>query len=63
MKVNPKKPLLTVCGTPTYVAPEILAENGYGLEVDNWAAGVICYIPLCGFPPFRNKPQSDSAIR
>jgi len=45
------------------VAPEILAETGYGLEVDNWAAGVICYILLCGFPPFRNKPQSDSAIR
>lgn len=27
------RPLLTVCGTPTYVAPEILAETGYGLKV------------------------------
>ncbi|XP_053199618.1 serine/threonine-protein kinase DCLK2-like [Scomber japonicus] len=48
-------PLYTVCGTPTYVAPEIIAETGYGLKVDIWAAGVINYILLCGFPPFRSE--------
>uniref|UniRef100_A0A4W4FYS3 Serine/threonine-protein kinase DCLK2 n=1 Tax=Electrophorus electricus TaxID=8005 RepID=A0A4W4FYS3_ELEEL len=48
-------PLHTVCGTPTYVAPEIIAELGYGLKVDIWAAGVITYILLCGFPPFRSE--------
>ncbi|XP_042324666.1 serine/threonine-protein kinase DCLK2 isoform X1 [Sceloporus undulatus] len=54
-------PLYTVCGTPTYVAPEIIAETGYGLKVDIWAAGVITYILLCGFPPFRseNNVQED----
>ncbi|XP_075806476.1 serine/threonine-protein kinase DCLK2 isoform X4 [Microtus pennsylvanicus] len=54
-------PLYTVCGTPTYVAPEIIAETGYGLKVDVWAAGVITYILLCGFPPFRseNNLQED----
>ncbi|KAM9857009.1 serine/threonine-protein kinase DCLK2 [Aulostomus maculatus] len=52
-------PLYTVCGTPTYVAPEIIAESGYGLKVDIWAAGVITYILLCGFPPFR----SDSNLQ
>uniref|UniRef100_A0A8C3A0Z4 Serine/threonine-protein kinase DCLK2 n=1 Tax=Cyclopterus lumpus TaxID=8103 RepID=A0A8C3A0Z4_CYCLU len=48
-------PLYTVCGTPTYVAPEIIGETGYGLKVDIWAAGVITYILLCGFPPFRSE--------
>ncbi|XP_061524899.1 serine/threonine-protein kinase DCLK2-like isoform X4 [Phycodurus eques] len=48
-------PLYTVCGTPTYVAPEIIAETGYGLKVDIWAAGIIAYILLCGFPPFRSE--------
>ncbi|KAF5902167.1 serine/threonine-protein kinase DCLK2-like isoform X5, partial [Clarias magur] len=48
-------PLYTVCGTPTYVAPEIIAESGYGVKVDIWAAGVITYILLCGFPPFRSE--------
>ncbi|XP_029287909.1 serine/threonine-protein kinase DCLK2 isoform X2 [Cottoperca gobio] len=54
-------PLYTVCGTPTYVAPEIISESGYGLKVDIWAAGVITYILLCGFPPFRseNNMQED----
>uniref|UniRef100_A0A674JLL5 Serine/threonine-protein kinase DCLK2 n=1 Tax=Terrapene triunguis TaxID=2587831 RepID=A0A674JLL5_9SAUR len=56
-----EEPLYTVCGTPTYVAPEIIAETGYGLKVDIWAAGVITYILLCGFPPFRseNNLQED----
>lgn len=59
MKVT--SPIFTICGTPTYVAPEILSEEGYGLEVDVWAAGVILYIMLCGFPPFRspNRKQTE----
>nr|XP_061811876.1 serine/threonine-protein kinase DCLK1-like isoform X2 [Nerophis lumbriciformis] len=51
--------LYTVCGTPTYVAPEIVAEKGYGLKVDVWAAGVITYILLCGFPPFNCSDDQE----
>ncbi|XP_026809417.1 serine/threonine-protein kinase GE16371 [Rhopalosiphum maidis] len=58
-KVN--EPLYMVCGTPTYVSPEILTQDGYGVKIDIWAAGVILYILLCGFPPFvsENNIQED----
>uniref|UniRef100_A0A8C6P545 Serine/threonine-protein kinase DCLK2 n=1 Tax=Nothobranchius furzeri TaxID=105023 RepID=A0A8C6P545_NOTFU len=55
-------PLYAVCGTPTYVAPEIIAETGYGLKVDIWAAGIITYILLCGFPPFRSSGEDQEAL-
>jgi serine/threonine protein kinase len=51
-----KKKLTDKCGTPIYVAPEILSGDGYGLEVDVWSLGVVFYILLCGYAPF----QSDN---
>lgn len=45
----------TICGTPNYIAPEILEEQGHSYEVDIWSVGVIMYALLFGKPPFEDN--------
>lgn len=46
----------TVCGTPNYIAPEILdGKSGHSYEVDIWSIGVICYTLIVGKPPFETQ--------
>ena len=56
----------TACGSPNYVAPEVLLNEmrGYTFVVDMWSVGVIVYVLLCGFCPFfdENTPALFKAI-
>ena len=57
-KVKGTKKML-VCGTPEYIAPEVLSKVPYGAPCDMWSIGIITYILLGGYPPFQEKNQKD----
>eukprot|EP01135_Chromosphaera_perkinsii_P004244 Nk52_evm33s272 gene=Nk52_evmTU33s272 len=47
-----KDSVKTICGTPAYIAPEILSGKGYGNKIDVYACGILCFELLTGHSPF-----------
>ncbi|TYK09801.1 CBL-interacting serine/threonine-protein kinase 14 [Cucumis melo var. makuwa] len=55
-QIRPDGLLHTLCGTPAYVAPEILAKKGYdGAKIDVWSCGIILYVLTAGYLPFNDS--------
>ncbi|KAJ7721113.1 CAMK/CAMK1 protein kinase [Mycena metata] len=50
---TPSEQLTSLAGSPGYVAPEVLKKAGHGKAVDVWCTGIITYVLLCGYSPFR----------
>ncbi|KAK4337041.1 hypothetical protein RND71_043389 [Anisodus tanguticus] len=54
---------LTLCGTPNYIAPEVLLKKGHSYEVDIWSLGCIVYTLIVGKPPFETNDLKDTYKR
>ncbi|KAJ7111133.1 CAMK/CAMK1 protein kinase [Mycena crocata] len=53
--------LMSLAGSPGYVAPEVLGKQGHGKAVDVWCTGIITYVLLCGYSPFRAEDAKTLA--
>ena len=58
-QINEGQMMREQCGTPAYIAPEIIRNKGYGLNVDLWSAGVVLFAMLYGTVPFKAQSMEE----
>jgi len=58
--ICPNESMMESCGTPAYVAPEVLYKKGYKNHVDMWSAGVIFYTLVCRILPFQSQDRKTT---
>jgi serine/threonine protein kinase/CRP-like cAMP-binding protein len=59
-KAVPDGVTYTLCGTPVYMAPEMLLSSGHGKAADAWAVGIMIYELCAGYPPFEGEDQMST---
>jgi len=62
-RIGSGKKTWTFCGTPEYVAPEVILNKGHDIAADYWSLGILIFELLCGNPPFvGNDPMNTYNI-